>query len=546
MDDLRSLFPSIDGNDKARNDILALFEKLFTKIDDRKNEKVAKLAGNSERNYKDIITEAIIPKEGIELEGIVDELDQLAAGHPFQTKNYMLNAIPQASIASLLGVMTASLLNGNAIWDVISPAAAEAEVKSVAMLARIIGYDPEKAGGFFTYGGQGGVFNALRIGIEKAAPDSNEQGVPDNLYAFCSDRAHFSLKKAVETGIGSENIIQVKTNNDTTMDIDDLRIKMNQVLEQDGKISLVLATTGTTDTFAIDNVGAIKEMISDMVEKYDLDYIPHLHADGAMGGLYTIFNNYNFDENKLNFDFGVLQALNRIQKIMQTIEQADSVSIDFHKLGQAPYNNSVLVVKDNQDLNLVDLDKEDNPYLGEQGYGDYFTHYTAECSRMASGIAAYANLMSFGVEGYQKLLGHYVKLSIEFRKKLSQTTDYIKVMNKNNLGPITLFRVYNNEAEYQNEIKERAKVDEIKRINQLNEDFYNLLRDKRENILFGDTKQSISIRAVDTEVDYNLNATKAFMISPHTKIEDLDSIVEHLKESYYELINNNKSKKKLG
>ncbi|WP_281172318.1 hypothetical protein [Halonatronum saccharophilum] len=34
-------------------------------------------------------------------------------------------------------------------------------------MARIFGYNPKKAGGYFTYGGQGGIFNALRIGVEK-------------------------------------------------------------------------------------------------------------------------------------------------------------------------------------------------------------------------------------------------------------------------------------------------------------------------------------------------------------------------------------------
>jgi glutamate/tyrosine decarboxylase-like PLP-dependent enzyme len=538
MDRIRDLFPSINGDNNKTEEFLNYLGELLFRVDKRKDGISPTLTGKMDRDYKEIIAEGIIPKKGISMDKVIDNLDQLTEGHPYCSKFYMLNAVPHPSMAGLLGYMLAGFLNANNIWDVFTPAGAEAEVKVTAMMARVLGYNPKEAGGFFSYGGQGGIFNALRIGIEKAAPNSRIKGIPDNIYAICSDRAHFSLKKAVETGMGINRIIKVKTNQDTTINLDDFAIKLDEIISQGGRIALVLATTGTTDTFAIDNIGGMKEIIDQMVSKHKLDYTPHFHADGAMGGLYAFFNLYDFDQNELGFDPQTLAGLKKIHNIFKESYKLDSISIDFHKLGQAPYNNSIFLVKNNTDFTLVNLDEEHCPYIGEQGYGEHFTHYTAESSRMAAGIAAYASLLSFGIEGYQKLLGHYIQLSLKLKEKLEKKADYIKVMNRDNVGPIVLFRVYNNVRDYNKEINGKANLEEIKRVNDLNEDFYRLLRKNKDRMFFGDTKQSLSIRAIDTKEEINLNATKAFMISPYTQLKDLDNIVDYLDEIYCELIAN--------
>ncbi|CAM5421300.1 2,4-diaminobutyrate decarboxylase [Bacillus safensis FO-36b] [Bacillus safensis subsp. safensis] len=49
------------------------------------------------------------------------------------------------------------------------------------------------------------IFSGLRLAIAKAAPESLRKGVPQNLYAFCPDAAHYSLFKSMEaTGLGTK------------------------------------------------------------------------------------------------------------------------------------------------------------------------------------------------------------------------------------------------------------------------------------------------------------------------------------------------------
>lgn len=43
-------------------------------------------------------------------------------------------------------MLTAMLVNGNNLWDVYGPAGAEAEVRVVSMMSKLIGYDPNVSG----------------------------------------------------------------------------------------------------------------------------------------------------------------------------------------------------------------------------------------------------------------------------------------------------------------------------------------------------------------------------------------------------------------
>ena len=78
-------------------------------------------------------------------------------GHPYHTRNFVTNVLPMASIPGVLGQFTNALLNGNNLWDVYGPAAAECEVKVVAMMSKLVGYDYTKSFGYTTWGGQGAV-----------------------------------------------------------------------------------------------------------------------------------------------------------------------------------------------------------------------------------------------------------------------------------------------------------------------------------------------------------------------------------------------------
>ena len=78
------------------------------------------------------------------------------------------NVIAPPTIPSLIGVLLASLHNPNIAWDEYSRLVALAEVESVAITARMVGYDPQQAGGTFTFGGTGTTLYGVKIGSGKS------------------------------------------------------------------------------------------------------------------------------------------------------------------------------------------------------------------------------------------------------------------------------------------------------------------------------------------------------------------------------------------
>jgi L-2,4-diaminobutyrate decarboxylase len=531
---IQQLFPSEDGNKNSQERFLSLMEMLVKNIDSLKNPNqtmLGKLKEKTDDYYQFIIKDSETPSVGISLEEVVDTLVNLSDGHPYQTRNYVTNAIPMASIPGLLGSLTASLLNSNSLWDVYGPAAGEAEVRIISMISKLVGYDETTSWGYTTWGGQGAVFASLRLAIAKQFPRAKEEGIPNNLYCFASENAHYSLLKSVEaTGMGSNNLITVRANpHDHAMDIQDLHDKMEQVIVQGGIPIYIAATTGATDSFGIDDVKAIKETADYLTAKYKLNPV-YIHADSAMGGMYCVFNEYDFEQNPLSFEEKVKQGLIQIREKIQYLHLADSVCFDFHKLGQTPYISSLILTKNGEDFKLLDLQEFETPYVGNRGYGSYHTSYTLECTRMGSAISIYATLLAFGVEGYQQLLANYVRVNQAFREKLVATFSHVAVTNNDNPGPATAFRFYKGISKWQEEYEGRMSSVEIDETNKWNSLIFEQLGSKRDEVFFGDTTRHCLVEVVDKAELQPISVVKFFTISPYTTIETVDMFIHFLQE----------------
>lgn len=531
MKEIQKLFPSMDGNDFQREELLSYFKTILTKIDELKDPNkltLGEMPEYTEDYYNRIIQKADVPTTGVPMDEVMAELLKLVDGHRYVNRNYVANAAPLPNIASIIGNLVMVLVNGNNLWDVEGPAAATAEVEVTSMLSKLIGYDENLSAGYTTWGGQGAVFNSLRLAIARYAPTSNQMGVPKNLYCFCSELSHYSLYKSVEAaGIGVENMIRVKVNNDHSMNIEDLKEKMEQVIAKGGVPLYVLATMGTTDTFGIDNLEEIKQVAEELESKHCLSPI-YIHADTAMGGMYTFFNNYDFESNPLGLEDNIKEVLKSYQQKFKHIKLADSMVFDFHKLGQTPYITSLFLIKNRENLKYVDLDEEETPYVGNRGYGSYHTGYTLECSRMGSAMAIYASLLAFGMEGYQKLLANYIRVNIKFRETLTKEISNVAITNE--ISPITTFRFYPEEPKWKDEWNGLLTAEEMIEINQFNNEFAEVIGAERDTVFYGNTKKQRLVESANSSKRIPVYAHKFFTISPYSTVEEVDRYVEFLRE----------------
>jgi glutamate/tyrosine decarboxylase-like PLP-dependent enzyme len=384
-----------------------------------------------------------VQPEGRPLEHVIPELvsyfeGMFIWGHP----RCQVHVVPPPSIASIIGVLLPSMYNPNLCSEEVSRRIAEAEIRVAAMSADLIGYDPRRAGGVFTFGGTGGLLYGVKVGLEKAAPGSLARGLKQDAVVVASDESHYSvLSVAGWLGIGQENVIRVPTAPDNSVRVQRLDEAVREAVAQGRKVAAIVATMGTTDAFGLDDLAAIRAARDHLVEELALPYHPHIHADAAIGWAWSVFADYDFVANPLGFRGRTLRALAAIDRRIRHLELADSVSLDFHKTGFAPYVSSLVLFKERADFDRISRGRDTMPYLYQSGHY-HPGMFTLETSRSGAGpLAALANLLLLGKDGLRVLLGHAVDMSEALREGLESHPD-LTVLNADNPGPVTLFRVY--------------------------------------------------------------------------------------------------------
>ena len=472
-----------------------------------------------------------IPEDMADIEEVIADVTGYLEGisiwgHPLTQEN----VVPPTTIPSIVGIMAAAIYNPNVIWDEYSHRVAEAEVEATAMVAGLVGYDPARAGGVFTFGGTGTNLYGVKLGLAKALPNAMADGVREDVKIICSDTAHYSkLNVASWLGIGTKNIATVPTGTNNAMYLDGLVETMEQLIDGGYKIAAVIATMGTTDAFGIDPLQAIVETRDLIVAERGLDYTPHVHADAVIGWPWAVFNDYDFEANPLEFAPRTLRSLQATRKHIQHLGLADSMGVDFHKTGYAPYVSSLFLVKDRADFGRLSRDQRQMPYLYQ--FGQYHPGvYTLECSRNGGSIlSALANLKLLGKQGYRAILGHVVEMAERIRERL-EAYPFIDILNDYNYGPVTLFRIYPKDVDAQeatrDETTSQAYSDQLHEHNEYCRRVSEVLREEVKN------GKGINLSITDcyrkTVYGEPIVAIKSFIMSPFTDEAAVDLVVERV------------------
>jgi glutamate/tyrosine decarboxylase-like PLP-dependent enzyme len=190
--------------------------------------------------------------------------------------------------------------------------------------AERIGYDsgPDgpRADGIFTTGGTQSNLQGLLLAR------GHSSGPRDRQRIFASVDGHFSVQKAARLlGLGEDAVIGVPTDEQHRMDPQALSRALAESADRHEIPMAIVATAGTTDFGAIDPL----QEIAGLARAHEA----WLHVDAAYGG-------------------GLLISP-RHRDWLAGIEQADSVSIDYHKTWFQPVSCSALVVRDGATLGHV-------------------------------------------------------------------------------------------------------------------------------------------------------------------------------------------------
>lgn len=290
------------------------------------------------------------------------------------------------TVAGMLAEMLAGGLNANLGGRDHAPVMIERQV--VRWARRIFGF-PESATGILVTGSS--IANFMAVVVAKTArlgADTRRAGLANHrLVAYTSSAAHGCVVRAMElAGLGSEALRVLPVDAQHHLPVESVREAIARDRANGLQPFLIVASAGTVDTGAIDDLCAL----ADLADKEKL----WLHVDGALGSL------------------GVLSPT--IAPRLAGLDRADSIALDFHKWLQVPYDAGFLLVRDGQAHRAA---FEQRPaYLARAKRGlaagePWFTDFGPDLSRGFRALKVWFTLAHYGTERLGAVIEHTCSLA---------------------------------------------------------------------------------------------------------------------------------------
>jgi L-2,4-diaminobutyrate decarboxylase len=353
-----------------------------------------------------------------------------------------------------------------------------------------------------------------------------------------SQQSHYACATAAGwLGLGQQNVRKVAALADNGIDLVELESAIRAAHHAGEKIAAIVATMGTTDAFGIDDLAGVHALRERLSVELQLDYRPHIHADAVIGWAWAVFNQYDFSGNPLGFRGRTLRALAAAQHAIQHLKLADSIGVDFHKTGFAPYISSLFLLRERADFSQIVRQRSTTPYLFHTG--EYHPGlFSLETSRSATGVlAALANLLLLGREGFQTLVGHAVEMAELLREQIGARPE-LSVMNDLNHGPVTLFRAYpqgtDTFAVKQREQHDASFREQLRQNNELNRRIFE--RVHAEAMAGRGVALGYTDRCRTADCGEPISALKSYVLSPFADEGRMKSVVTHVLEARLQVL----------
>ncbi|MFF9642026.1 pyridoxal phosphate-dependent decarboxylase family protein [Kitasatospora aureofaciens] len=287
---------------------------------------------------------------------------------------------PPLAVATAADLAVSALNPSQDSWDQ-APAATALETALIAELAALVGYDPARAAGVLTSGGTESNLMGLMLARDQKLDGIVElDGIPAGVRPciLASAAAHFSVQRsAALLGLGERAVIAVPVDRQLRMPPEELERELAEVSWAGRTPVAVVATAGTTDTGAIDPLDAA----ADLAGRYGA----WLHVDAAYGG-------------------GALLS-DRLAPLLDGIARADSVSLDWHKLGWQPAAAGVFLVRRAETyVSLARRAEYLNPVDDEQAGYPSLLGRSLRTTRRADAFKLAVTLRTLGREGLGRLV----------------------------------------------------------------------------------------------------------------------------------------------
>jgi aromatic-L-amino-acid/L-tryptophan decarboxylase len=264
------------------------------------------------------------------------------------------------------------------VWEA-APVVAELEATAIRWLCELFDL-PVEARGTLTTGGSIATFSAVVTARHALLGEDFLDGT-----IYVTSETHGAIAKAAAlAGFPRANVRVVPTTPELRMETGLLRDTVAHDRAAGLRPCMVVATAGTTNTGAVDDIDALV----DVARESGL----WLHVDAAYGGFFELTE--------------------RGRRRFTGIEDADSIVLDPHKGLFLPYGTGALLVRDGQDLRAAH--EVHGPYLQDlapEGEIPNFADYSPELSRDARGLRLWLPIMLHGLGAFRDALDEKLDLA---------------------------------------------------------------------------------------------------------------------------------------
>jgi len=388
------MHPSFDLTAENRQ---KLWNQLFAKLE-KYYSNTSSLAVSPDLNIENIqhfiskfpIGDAIEPN--LAMDFVIEGLGKFAVHTPHPMYYGLYN--PRTTFPSILGDAIGAAFNPQlAAWS-HAPFANEVENYMIGEFGKKFGFT-NSCDGTFASGGAEANLTAVLVALCSKFPDYLNNGLQSLSKIpvfYASSESHHSFVKAARTaGLGMHALKLIPVDGKLMMDTAKLESQIQTDISDGLEPFMAIATAGTTGAGIID---PMKE-IGKIAKKYKLWF----HVDAAYGGAAILNDN--------------------LKPILSGIENADSITFDAHKWLSVPMAASLFLTPHKQILDQTF--RISTQYMPKDAEGmeviDPYTH-SIQWSRRFIGLKLYLSLLTFGWDGYIKVIQHQVNMGNYLRLEL--------------------------------------------------------------------------------------------------------------------------------
>ena len=262
-----------------------------------------------------------------------------------------------------------------------APALVQLETNVIRWFAHAVGY-PASAGGFLTSGGSLANFSAVVAARHEKLPENFLNGT-----LYVSDQGHHCVRKAaLLAGFPAANVREIPSDAAFRMRLDALAARVAADRAAGFTPFLVVASAGTTNTGAVDDLSAL----ADFAAREGL----WLHADAAYGGFFALTE--------------------RGRATLAGLARADSLVLDPHKGLFMPYGSGCLLVRDPGALRRShSVQAHYMPGMQEDPDNVDFCEISPELSRNFRGLSVWLAVKLCGLAAFRAALDEKLDLARE-------------------------------------------------------------------------------------------------------------------------------------